>query len=185
MNDRARKAGKRSSLIFAETQRFDQRWLRWTLRAVLLLFLAQTLVLLVLLEPDPPQVSVAAYRGLVAVSFVALALVLGIELLFRTARLETVVRKEGIALRFVPFHASDRSYPVEKIMAAEVVTYAPIQEYGGWGIRRGFGGRGRAYNVRGDKGLRLTLEDGRRILIGTQRPDELSTAIRELGIPQL
>ena len=185
MNDRAVQAGRRSTLIFAETQRFDQPWLRWMLRGLLFLFVAQTFVVLAFLEPDPPQISVGAYRGLLAASIVALALVLAIELLFRTARLETVVRKESIVVRFVPFHAKDRSYPVHRIRTARVVAYAPIREYGGWGIRRGFGGRGRAYNVRGDRGLRLVLDDGQRVLIGTQRPVELAEAIRKLELPNL
>jgi hypothetical protein len=34
-----------------------------------------------------------------------------------------------------------------------------------------------AYNVRGDQGVELTLRDGRRVLIGTQRATELAAAI--------
>lgn len=184
MNDQGVPKNRRSSLIFAETQRFDQPWLRWTLRGVILLFAAQSLAVLVLVEPDPPRVSAGAYGGLVAASFVALVFTLLVSWLLRASRLETVVRKGEIVVRFVPFHASDRLYPVDSIVSAEIVTYEPLREYGGWGIRRGFGERGWAYNVRGDQGLRLVLEDGRRVLIGTQRPQELDEAIRQLDLPQ-
>jgi hypothetical protein len=50
-----------------------------------------------------------------------------------------------------------------------------LREYGGWGVR-GFGSN-RAYNMRGDQGVQLDLVDGSRVLIGTQRPGELETAI--------
>jgi hypothetical protein len=36
-----------------------------------------------------------------------------------------------------------------------------------------------AYNVRGDRGVQLVLRDGRRVLIGSQRADELAKAIAE------
>ena len=44
-----------------------------------------------------------------------------------------------------------------------------------WGIR-GLG-RNRAYNVSGDRGVELLLADGRKVLIGSLRPDELEQAI--------
>ncbi len=63
------------------------------------------------------------------------------------------------------------------ITAAEAVTYSPLVEYGGWGIK-GLPGNS-AINARGNRGVRLTLRDGRRILIGSQRPDELAAALAE------
>ncbi len=57
----------------------------------------------------------------------------------------------------------------------EVLTYSPIKDYGGWGIRYGRGGK--AYNVRGNRGVQLQLANGQRLLIGSQRPEELSNAL--------
>jgi hypothetical protein len=34
-----------------------------------------------------------------------------------------------------------------------------------------------AYNVSGDRGVELTLRDGRRVMLGSQRPEELAQAI--------
>lgn len=39
----------------------------------------------------------------------------------------------------------------------------------GWGIRRGWGGRGWAYTVSGNRGVLLELADGRHVLLGSQR----------------
>jgi hypothetical protein len=41
----------------------------------------------------------------------------------------------------------------------------------GWGARK-------AYNVSGNRGVELTLQDGSTIMIGSQRADELEWAIR-------
>ena len=34
-----------------------------------------------------------------------------------------------------------------------------------------------AYNVSGDRGVELTLKDGRRVMLGSQRADELAAVI--------
>ena len=44
---------------------------------------------------------------------------------------------------------------------------------------QGWSRRKIAYNVRGDRGALLTLADGRTVLIGSQRADELAAAIRD------
>jgi hypothetical protein len=62
---------------------------------------------------------------------------------------------------------------VQKI---EVVVYRPFADYGGWGIRTGRDGE-RALNARGNRGVRLELTDGTRLLIGSQRPEALAIAI--------
>jgi hypothetical protein len=54
----------------------------------------------------------------------------------------------------------------------EVITYDPILDYGGWGIK--YNRHGKAYNVSGNKGLQLYLKNGKRILIGTQKESELT-----------
>lgn len=66
---------------------------------------------------------------------------------------------------------------LENVVAAESISYRPLREYGGWGIK-GWSRRKIAYNVRGDRGALLTRADGRTVLIGSQRPDGLAAAIR-------
>lgn len=62
------------------------------------------------------------------------------------------------------------------IRRIEVVTYRPLLDYGGWGIRTGRDGE-RALNARGNRGVRLELSDGTRLMIGSQRPEALALAI--------
>lgn len=62
-------------------------------------------------------------------------------------------------------------------------TYRPLREYGGWGIR--WGGKGRmAYNVSGSEGVEVELLDGRTVMVGSRRPDELADTLRaHMGRP--
>lgn len=105
-------------------------------------------------------------------------LMAGLLWLMWVARLVTEVRDDGIYIRFYPFHRRFHGFRWHEIESFEVRTYRPVLEYGGWGIR--FGAGGKAYNVSGNRGLQLALAGGRtgRVLIGSQRPEELAVAVR-------
>ncbi|MHC4187375.1 MAG: hypothetical protein ACYSRQ_04200 [Planctomycetota bacterium] len=69
----------------------------------------------------------------------------------------------------------------EDLKECYIRTYRPIKEYGGWGIRYGFGESGKAYNVKGNQGLQLVFENGKRLLIGTQKPKRLLEAVNSIN----
>ncbi len=69
-----------------------------------------------------------------------------------------------------------RLVPLDTIRSVEVVTYRPIADYGFWGIRSGRDGE-RALTARGNRGVRLELLDGSKLLIGSQRPELLASVI--------
>jgi hypothetical protein len=75
-----------------------------------------------------------------------------------------------------PFQLQPIEIQIAQIESAEPRTYSPIREYGGWGMRHGRGGD--AYNSHGDRGVQLVLSNQQRILIGSQRAEELADAIR-------
>lgn len=100
--------------------------------------------------------------------------------LFFVLRLHTRIEVDGIYVQFYPFHFKPLFFPWEKIHKAYVRTYSPLGEYGGWGLRYGFS-KGKAYNVWGSKGLQLELVDGKKVLIGTQRAEELESALKKWG----
>jgi hypothetical protein len=91
-------------------------------------------------------------------------------------RLTTTVTSDTLIIRYRPFVR--RRIALAEIASAEATTYRPLLEYGGWGVRLGFDGW--CYNVRGNEGVRVTLKDGRSIMIGSGRASELA---RALGAP--
>lgn len=90
--------------------------------------------------------------------------------------LVTEVRESELWMKFVLLWRP-RSIPFEELISAEAVTYRPIRDFGGWGIR--MGRKGRAYNVSGNRGVQLVLRGNERFLIGSQQPDELARALNE------
>jgi hypothetical protein len=112
---------------------------------------------------------------LVVTSVLSVGLMAGMLLLLAIARLETEVRSDGIQARFFPFHRRLRHFRLEEITSCEAVRYRPLLEYGGFGIRWGM--HGTAWNVSGNRGVRLEFSSRSPLLIGSRRPEEFARAV--------
>ena len=96
--------------------------------------------------------------------------------LFLIMNLKTVLDDKGIQMSFYPFVK-------KKLKWADVKTFKLIDYgfVGGWGIRF-WTKYGTVYNVKGNKGLAIELKNGKKMLIGTQKPKELSTFLDNLSV---
>lgn len=99
---------------------------------------------------------------------------IGLPIIFNMMRLIVEVNSEEIRIRYVPLLT--RLVPLSEISFYEARQYKPLQEYGGWGIR-GWSSKNVAYTVKGDRGVEITLFDGRKVMIGSQDPESLVRAI--------
>lgn len=167
-------------MIFKETQKFKQLWLWIILIATglitigvfgygiyLQIFLGQKF------GNNPMNDT-----GLIITFVLVLILDIALFLIFGFSKLTTVIDKVGIEYRFFPFHSKSHVIYWNMIEKYDVITYNPIQDYGGWGIKSNK--HGKAYNVSGDKGLLLFLKTGKRILIGTQKELELTNFLTKI-----
>lgn len=99
-------------------------------------------------------------------------------LLLRT-KLTVEILSTELRFKFFPLINKWRSIERSAIKQFELRTYKPIAEYGGWGIR-GKSKSNKAYNVSGNIGLQLYLNDGRQILFGTQRKKAMEYAMQKM-----
>jgi len=112
----------------------------------------------------------------IVVGLIAILFFTGFIYLSYAMKLTIEVGEKALYIRFFPL--SGRNIEYKDIKSCNVRMYLPIGEYGGWGIR--FGANGRAYNVSGDKGVQLELAQEKRLLLGSQRADELADAINAI-----
>jgi hypothetical protein len=112
-----------------------------------------------------------------AVSIAGIAINVLVTLVLVFARLQTRLDTTALYLRFLPFHLSYKKIDFDSIATVYARTYRPLSEFGGWGIRWGSGGK--AYNVSGNRGVQLLLKNGKKILIGSQRSEELAAILQE------
>jgi len=92
-------------------------------------------------------------------------------------RLQTEVRADGIYLKLWPLHRSFRRISWSEIERYESIRYRPLRDFGGWGIRWA-PARSRTTSVGIESGW-FERTDGRGVLVGSQRPEELVSAIDE------
>ncbi|MGB0525505.1 MAG: hypothetical protein ACPGJS_21190 [Flammeovirgaceae bacterium] len=153
-------------VLFKERQKFRQWWL-WAI-----------LVVASLLAIWPMYI---ANEHLVwPVILPILILTSSMLLLFYVMELRTMVKTDGIYYQFYPIHFKYKKVTWDDLESFYIRKYNPIKEYGGWGIRFGFNGK--AYNVSGDMGLQLTYKNGKKLLLGTQKPGELDSIIEDLKL---
>ncbi len=136
---------------FVESQRFRQWWFWAIMGLSLLLYVV-------------PLTAIDAWTT--PVSWFGTASLAGVFWLVYVWRLDTRCDAQGIYYRVWPF------MHWRTIRWADVAT-ATVTKYGfvGYGIRWNFGEW--VYNVAGSQGLRIITTNGKRVLIGTQRPDDL------------
>lgn len=163
-----------NTTLYKESQHFRQLWLWILLGGINLFFLygvVQQVVFGLPFGNNP-----APDGGLITMTLLLLAL----SFFFAIMRLDTEIREDGIYYRFYPLQRKFRSVEWAMIQRAFVRAYSPIREYGGWGIRLGVFGSGRAMNVRGNQGLQLVLKNNKKLLIGTQHPYEVQNTLNTL-----
>lgn len=158
-----------------ETQRMKQLWVRLL---VLIPLLGMALILILHTLGN-------TYFSFTDTEFVLmiacfLVMVLVAWMIFKI-ELKTLIDQKGIHVRFIPFHFKDRTYPWSGIEKVYVREYKPVSEFGGWGLRYSIKGRGRAFNVSGNQGIQIEFKDGKKLLIGTQKPEKAEAVLRKLG----
>ena len=158
------------NLLYSEVQHFRQVWLWLLLLSIAGVAIYGMVQQLILGKPFGNNPAPDTVLIIVVVIFG-----FGFPIFFYFMNLTVEVRSDGLYYRFFPFHLSFHRIPREDLRTYEVRTYSALREYGGWGIR--WGPKGKAYNVSGNRGVQLELSNGKRILIGSQRPEELAEAL--------
>ena len=152
---------------FKEEQKFTQWWLWLIMICIGIIPIYGLYKQLILGEKfgDNPM----SDSGLILFSILVFALI-G---LFSMMKLKTTIDETEIRMHFFPFVKKKINW--SEVKKAEVVNYGFV---GGWGIRL-WTSYGTVYNVRGNKGLALELMNGKKLLIGTQKEDELKRIINK------
>jgi hypothetical protein len=162
-----------TKILFSETQKFKQWWLWILLIGINAVMFYGVYVQVIQGQPfgDKPASNTSLLIGC-GISLLITILVLNF-------RLDTQVKNDGIYVRLFPLQLSFRFFPWNNLSECFVREYNPVAEYGGWGLRLGLFGKGTAYNISGNKGLQLQFNNNKKLLIGTQKPEELQQVINQ------
>jgi len=168
-----------NKVLFKETQQFRQWW--W-----IVLILGSTVPMIVfsvytLYQQTVRGIQVGDSPAPNGILFFLFFFMIILLLLFFSMKFEVWIDQEGIHYRFSPFIFKDQFISKEEIQRFEIRKFSAIKDYGGWGIRRGFGRKwGRAYIVSGNIGLQFYLKSGKKVLFGTQRSQAIMYVMDEM-----
>ena len=156
-------------ILFSEKQKFKQWWIWLILLGLngICLFGVFTQIIGGQQFVDQPM----SNTGLLIIT----ALTLLLTLFFFNLHLDTIIKRDEIYVRFFPYHFKFKHYTWDTLTTSYVRQYSPLSEYGGWGLRFG------AFNVSGNKGLQLKFTNNKKLLIGTNKPDELIEVLSKIG----
>jgi hypothetical protein len=89
---------------------------------------------------------------------------------FYLLKLKTEITSDGIDVKYFPMWSTHIKW--DEIQKAEIIKYGFV----GYGIRFS-DDYGTVYNAKGDIGLLLQKKDGKKVLIGTQIPEQLAIVL--------
>ena len=187
----------KGKILFSEQQKYRQVW-HWLLFSAL--FITPGIILYGVIQQivfdKPWGDEPISNTGLLILFLVTFVLMTGVFVLLLMTRLEMMITYEKINVKMFPFHRSFRHYRWEDISEATVRRNVPVREFGGYGIRTGGGfgfkfdftgihlarkfNKATAYTISGRDILQLLLKDGKKIMIGTQKANELEAAILKM-----
>lgn len=161
--------------LYQEKQKFTKWWLWIIFLGADFIFLSGTYMQVVLGRPfgnEPiSNTSLIIITGLLVL----------ITLVFITNRLDTLIKKDGMYVRFFPFQWKFRYYSWETIKECRYTRYKTSASIAGVGLRFGFFSNQMAYNISGKEGIHLILEEQKPIFIGTKNPKKMAAIIAKLG----
>jgi len=167
-----------AAVVYREEQNFD-----W--RAYALVIAAEVMFWAPILWKMHMSVNPADILNRHPVEFslgVTLCVVLPVVLVVGFLRMTTEVTPTQLRVWFGWIPTYRRIVLVGTIVRLEVVSYRPLADYWGLGIRSGRDGE-RVLNARGNRGVRIDLSDGTRLLIGSQQPEDLARVLERAMLP--
>ena len=99
----------------------------------------------------------------------------GAIIFFHLLTLKTEVGPAGITIRYFPMWSTFVSW--KDVQSSEIIKY----NFVGYGIRFS-NDYGTVYNAKGNRGLLLQKADGKKLLIGTQLPEQLGEAVAKFSL---
>ena len=171
-----------SRILFSEQQKFSQVWLIAIMVATNLIVVG-TLgwgLYKQLVTGEPWGDRPLSDMGL-TILFLSMLLVMAmVNIIVFSAKLEVEIKNNSVYYKYFPFVWTWKYIHKDNISDYEVKQINAIKECGGYGYRKNFFKKTTGLIIKGKHGLLLTLHDGSKWIFGTQQPEALKRAMRQI-----
>lgn len=156
--------------VFTEIQRFNQWWLVLLMTVITAIVIGFLAVGYTKNEPEALNIYLISSILPAVITIVLTGAIFMVKL-------QTKIDEKGIQYGFRPFQKKLRLASWEEIDSVYIRKYKALSEFGGWGYKFSLKGRGKVYNTKGNMGIQIVFKDGKKTLIGTQKPNEVKQII--------
>jgi uncharacterized membrane protein len=119
---------------------------------------------------------VSAYLVWPAIPWLAVVLgIIGISFLLTYGGFSALVTRDRVSVKMGIMGIPLLRLKTAEIVSLEVLTFSPLHDFGGYGIR--FNAGTQAYYLKGDRAVKITMAGSKKYLIGSDRPERLATVI--------
>ena len=166
----------KTEILFEEIQLSGKKPVRDFFKVIMGLFIVFLAFNLIWHKGSMNELTAVLFSGLLISAFVSIVV---------NVKMITQIRTDGIFVRFPPFQPSFEKYSWEDIQEVYVRDFDAMNEYSKWGVRFGtwgvkFGASGKGYILWGNKGLQIVLRNSLKILVSTQRPEEIANVLNDI-----
>ncbi|MDD5312085.1 MAG: DUF1648 domain-containing protein [Dehalococcoidia bacterium] len=104
-----------------------------------------------------------------------LMILIGLGLTLTYGGFRTLVTRDSVTVKMGILGIKLLRLKISQITSAEVHAFAPIKDFGGYGIR--FNSEMQAYFLNGNRGVKVATAEGKKYLIGSDHPERLAAVI--------
>ena len=148
--------------VFIENQRFNQWWLHLTM--VITLF---SIIIPLLLNTE----KIFSNKDLSNI-LIPLIIIILVYSFILSVQLKTRIDEKGIHYQFFPIWLKLKLVPWSDLDQCYCRSYRPLSKFGGYSTD------GKALNIRGKWGVQLVFNNGKKLFLGTQKPEDVKNILK-------
>jgi hypothetical protein len=126
------------------------------------------------------MIGVAVLMWFIQPWFVLLYVAIALAISQLNGGMRTIVTREMVTVRLGLFGIRVLKIKTSEIAASEIMEFSPIKDFGGYGIR--FNRKMYAYFLKGNRGIKITLDHGMQYLIGADHPEQMLAVIKAVSL---
>jgi hypothetical protein len=102
-----------------------------------------------------------------------------VNIVIFAVKFETRVTSDGIYYKYPPLIWKWKLAAYHELREFHIRKYNACREFGGLGYKTKPFSKSKAIIIKGNQGLQLTFKNGKRLLLGTQKPEALRLALKK------
>jgi hypothetical protein len=165
-----------SKILFSEEQKQKTPWIWMVIFPIICLYM----YIMFSKKADSNFIGSEDFDGYIILCSVFFVMMVGLTTLFYKMKLTTIIKPDGIHIKFPPMQKKERFISRKEITRYEIIEFNRISRMRGHRIKGRLRKTGKVYTISGKYGLIIHLTNQKKILIDTNRKEAVKSAMHKL-----